>query len=78
MEDDRDPNFVKSLMSLRRLVETVIGQLAGRFSVEKVWARDLWHFTNRLTRKVLSHTMCVFLNRQLGREPLQLDGLVQA
>lgn len=78
MKDDRDQEYVKSLMSIRRLVETVIGQLAGRFNIEKVWARDLWHLTNRLTRKVLSHTMCVFLNRQHGRDPLQLDGLVHA
>ena len=78
MNDNRDPSFVSTLMSLRRLVETVIGQLVERFNIEKVWARDLWHLTNRLTRKILAHTVCVFLNRQLGRKPLQLDGLVEA
>jgi len=29
-----------------------------------------------LIRKVLAHTVVVFLNLQLGRPPLDLDGLV--
>ncbi|MDT5121189.1 MAG: hypothetical protein QOC96_671, partial [Acidobacteriota bacterium] len=33
---------------------------------------------HRLIRKVLSHTVMVFLNLQLGRDPLDLDGLVSA
>jgi hypothetical protein len=31
-----------------------------------------------LIRKVLSHTICVFINLQLGRSPLHLDDLVSA
>lgn len=77
MKDERDPAFVRSLMSTRRLVETVIGQLTERFNIEKVWARDLWHLTNRFVRKILAHTVCVFVNCQLGRKPLQFEGLVQ-
>lgn len=78
MKDDRSPEFVKCLMSTRRLVETVIGQLTERFHIEKIRARDLWHLTNRVTRKIMSHTIGVLLNRQLGRELLQFDGLVEA
>ncbi len=78
MSDTRPKAFVKSLMSVRRLVETVIGQLAGQFHIEKVRARDLWHLTNRFVRKLLSHTMGVFLNRCLGRESLQFEGLITA
>lgn len=37
---------------------------------------DLWHFQHRLIRKVLAHTVGVFLNLQLGRQPLDLDGLL--
>jgi hypothetical protein len=59
-------------MSVRRLVETVIGQLDGQFHIEKVRARDLWHLTNRFDRKLL-HTMGIFLNRYLGRESRQLE-----
>jgi len=36
----------------------------------------LWHFQARLIRKILAHTVAVFLNLQLGRKPLDLDGLV--
>ena len=31
------------LTRMRRRVETVIGQLTGRFSAKKVWAMDRWH-----------------------------------
>ena len=51
----------------RRLVETVIGQLSSRFNIERNWARDVWHLTNRLWRKILSHTVAFCLNSSLGR-----------
>jgi hypothetical protein len=41
MKDERNPEMVKILMSIRRLIETVIGQLSERFHIEKVRARDL-------------------------------------
>lgn len=78
MNDPRPKKFVKQLTSSRRLVETVIGQLTERFNIEKVRARDLWHLTNRVTRKLLSHTMAVFLNFSLGRKPLQFDELIKS
>jgi hypothetical protein len=34
MKDNRHPSFVKKLTSVRRLVETVIGQLSERFNIE--------------------------------------------
>jgi len=76
MKDERDPDFVNGLKSARRLVETVIGQLSERFNIEKVRARDLWHLTSRMARKILSHTVAEFLNRLLGSNSLQFDGLV--
>lgn len=77
MQDSRPKGFVKQLISTRRLVETVIGQLTQRFNIQKVWARDLWHLTNRITRKLLSHSMAILLNRFLGRNNLQFDGLIK-
>jgi hypothetical protein len=53
MQDPRAPNYVKLLQRVRRMVETVIAQLAERFHIEKVWARDMWHLTSRLNRKLL-------------------------
>jgi hypothetical protein len=83
MQDSRPKDWVKLLKTVRRLIETVIGQLTvsvarrrHRFNIEKVWARDMWHLTSRLNRKLLAHTVCVWLNRLFGLEPLQFDGLV--
>lgn len=78
MHDDRDPQAVARLMRVRRRIETVIGQLTEQFHVEKVRARDRWHLTSRLARKVLAHTLGIFINRSLGRPDLQLAGLITA
>lgn len=60
----------------RKRVETVASHLTERFNIAQTRARDLWHYQSRLIRKVLAHTVCVFLNLQLGRPPLDLDDLV--
>jgi len=40
-------------------------------------ARDLWPLTNRITRKILSHTVGIFLNKLMGNPPLQLALLLK-
>jgi hypothetical protein len=60
----------------RKLVETVGSHLTERYQIARTRAHDLWHYQHRLIRKVLSHTVCVFINLQLGRSPLDLDDLV--
>ena len=77
MKDSRPQALVKMLMRVRRLVETVIGQLVERFNLEKVWARDMWHLTSRINRKLLAHTVCRWLNRD-DQSPLKFDNLVSA
>lgn len=77
MKDERPKTFVQQLMKTRRLVETVIGQLAERFSIEKVRARDCVHLTNRFVRKILSHTLAASLNRFVGRKTLNFSTLVE-
>jgi hypothetical protein len=62
----------------RKRIETVGSHLTERFHIETTHARDLWHYQNRLIRKVLAHTVCVFINLSLGRPPLDLDDLVSA
>jgi hypothetical protein len=76
MSDERSPAWLRLLGRFRRRIETVIGQLSDRFHIERVWARDLWHFHSRINRKVLAHTICCWLNRQLGLPTLQFDALV--
>lgn len=78
MEEKRPKSFIKWLTSTRRLVETVIGQLADRFQIEKVRARKLWYLTNRIARKVLAHTVCVCINKKIGNPPLQFELLVKS
>ena len=74
----RDPTPKRSafLSRLRYRIDTVFSQLTERYSVKRVWARDMWHLTNRLLRKVLSHTVAFLLNHQVGNPPLQLSKLL--
>lgn len=62
----------------RKVVETVGSHLTERYHIAQTRARDLWHYQHRLIRKILSHTICVFINLLLGRSPLDLDDLVTA
>jgi Transposase DDE domain len=73
---DPHPQRSAYLSRLRYRIDTVFSQLAGRYSIKRVWARDLWHLTSRLLRKVLSHTVAFLLNHQAGNRPLQLARLL--
>lgn len=75
MADARGNDCNRWLTSTRRLVETVIGQLSEQFNIEKVRARDLWHLTNRIGRKILAHTVGIMVNKLLGNPPLQFERL---
>jgi len=64
------------LTGKRRRVETVIGQLTGRYQLKRVWARDAWHLWSRWQRKLLSHTMAVYLCQQTGLGSLRFADLL--
>lgn len=64
--------YVNKTKYWRKLVETVGSQLSERFQVSKIKVKDLWHYQNRLFRKILSHTVGIFLNLQVGNKPLKL------
>lgn len=78
MATSTTPRLVKACRRIRKRVETVGSQLTERFAIARIRVRDLWHFQQRLIRKVLAHTVVVFLNLQFGRAPLDLDDLVSA
>jgi len=61
---------------LRRLIETVGSQLTERFHVQRIKARKGWTLLAKWYRKILAHTVCVWLNILYGRDPLDFDGLV--
>jgi hypothetical protein len=68
--------LVKACARWRKRVETVGAHLTERFAVHRIRVHDWWHFQHRLIRKVLAHTVAVFLHLTLGRQPLDLDGVV--
>jgi hypothetical protein len=78
MTETQPPRLLKACARWRKIVETVGSQLTERFGVARIRAHDLWHYQHRLLRKILAHTVAIFLNLQLGRPPLELDGLVVA
>ena len=64
-------------LRLRRRIETVYAQLVQRFHVQTIKVRDAWHLQSLWTTKILTHSICVWLNIRLKRKPLDLEGLVQ-
>jgi hypothetical protein len=60
----------------RRRIETVIGQLVERYHAKRVWARDAWHLWSRWQRKLLSHTLGVYLCQQTGLGSLRFADLL--
>jgi len=75
-ESPHPPRLLKASAYWRKLVETVGSHLIERFAIARIRVHDLWHYQHRLIRKVLAHTVAVFLNLKLNRSPLDLDGLV--
>ena len=74
---DPTPARSRLLNRVRRRIETTAGQLVERYRIKRIWARDAWHLTSRLLRKVLSHTLAVLLNAERGcPQPLQLARLL--
>jgi hypothetical protein len=78
MQESRPESHLQALSSMRKLIETVIGQLAERFHAERVRARDAWHLTSRMARKILAHTVAVLLMREDGHQSLEFEQLIAA
>lgn len=74
-KNERRP-WPRWLVQKRRRVETVIGQLVGRYNAKRVWARDEWHLRSRFLRKILSHTVAVLLCQRTGLSPLRFSELI--
>ena len=73
---DPDPARSRVLGRVRWRIETVAAQLVERFHLKRIWARDAWHLTSRMLRKVLSHTLAVYLCLERGYPPLQFARLL--
>ena len=72
-----NPTQLRVRKRVRRLIETVGSQLTN-LHIKKIWARDLWHLTNRICRKILAHTFCVLFCVREGIKPLSFSKLITA
>jgi DDE family transposase len=73
---DPDPLGSRVLTQVRWRIETVASQLVERYHLKRLWARDAWHLTSRVLRKILSHTIAVLLCLERGYPPLQFAQLL--
>lgn len=55
MPDQRPKQEVALMMKIRRRIETAIGILSEKFGITTIKARDIWHFTSKLTRKLIAY-----------------------
>jgi hypothetical protein len=66
MKDPRPKSVVYQMMNVRRLIETVFGQLTDRFNIQSIRAKDIWHLTAKIGRKLLAHTVAFFFAGSLN------------
>jgi Transposase DDE domain len=73
---DPHPRWSARLRRVRYRIDTVFGQLVDRCAVKRLRARDLWHLSNRLLRKVFMPTLAVLFTVDLDHPPVQLSRVV--
>ncbi len=61
MPDPRPPWAVRNLLRVRKSVETALSLLTELFGLTKIKAHDLWHYTSKLTRKLLAYNFHIDL-----------------
>ena len=69
--------LVSLMMNMRRIVETMIGQLVDRFHIQSIKAKDLCHLSAKVGRTILANTVCFMFNTIVNPErPLALELLI--
>lgn len=76
-QKEQVPDTFKHLHNaVRQLIETVNGQLSAQFAIEKNFAHSFWGLCTRLYAKLTAHTLCIYINRLLGKADfLQIKSL---
>lgn len=70
------PTLKRMYNALRQIIETVNGQLSEQFNIQKNHAHSFWGLCTRLYAKLAAHTLCIYLNRLLGKPDfLQIKAL---
>jgi hypothetical protein len=64
------------LNGVRQMIETVNHQLSEMFQIETYHAHTFWGLCTRLYSKLAAHTLCIYINRMLGKPDfLQIKSL---
>jgi hypothetical protein len=64
------------LNGVRQMIETVNHQLSEMFQIETNHAHTFWGLCTRLYSKLTAHTLCIYINRMLGKPDfLQIKSL---
>src|SRR5262249_30201359 len=74
---NQPPSAVRETFNaVRQIIETVNGQLTEQFNIQVNHAHTFWGLCTRLLSKLAAHTLCIFLNRLLGKPDfLQIKAL---
>ena len=66
----------RAFNAVRQIIETVNGQLVEQFNIQVNHAHTFWGLCTRLLTKLAAHTLCIYLNRLLGKADfLQIKAL---
>jgi IS5 family transposase len=71
MKDKRPKWLMNWAMNVRRIIETTNSQLVGRFNIQAIRAKDLWHFASKVLRKILAHSFAFMI-----AGGLEFDGIL--
>jgi hypothetical protein len=63
MPDNRPKSYIKTLMRMRKPVETAFSVLIDSFNLLKIKAHNMWHFANKLTRKILAYNFYIMFRK---------------
>lgn len=70
------PAVSRLINAVRQIIETVNGQLTAQFNIETNHAHTFWGLCTRLYAKLTAHTLCIYINRLLGKPDfLQIKAL---
>lgn len=66
----------QTINAVRQIIETVNDQLSEQFHIETSHAHTFWGLCTRLLTKLTAHTICIYINRLLGKPDfLQIKAL---
>lgn len=61
------PGVAECINRVRQIIETVNGQLVDQFNFQTNHAHTFWGLCTRLYAKLTAHTLCIYINRLLGK-----------